>query len=152
MQVMQLTLQNQVLAASAVIVHARFLRHAADGAAHALRFTQDVNSSDACFTGIRPRQCGENFDSGGFACAVGPEQRENGTGTHAKIQPIERFDATAIGFPKVANLDGKWRCVGVRQSFDSTKYGVSEAGRKSSSGGLARLLRLELRRTPSYDS
>lgn len=52
MEIVQLTLQGEVLAAGAAFVDARFLRDTTDGAAHKLRFAQDVNAGDAGFAGI----------------------------------------------------------------------------------------------------
>ncbi len=68
-----MTLEGEVFTPGGSFVNTRFLSDAADGAANALWFAQDIDSGDAGFTGIGRTQRGEDFDGSGFACAVGSE-------------------------------------------------------------------------------
>src|SRR5262245_24973862 len=95
-------LQRQVLAARGFGIYAGLLRHATDGAAHALRFLQHVEAGNPRGAGIWARQRVEDFYRRRFARAVGAEQRENGAGFDCEAEAVERANLTAIRLDKVA--------------------------------------------------
>ena len=123
-QTVELALESKIFAAGAAFIDTGFLRDAADGAADALGVTEDVDAGDFGFTRIGAGERGEDFDGGGFACAVGAEQSEDGAAGDGEVEAVERFDAIAIGLGEIAHFDGERRCWGGRQFFECSENGV----------------------------
>ncbi len=94
---MKPALQGEVLAAGGFPIDSGFLRDAADGPANLGLGGDDVEPGDGGRAGVRRGERGQDTDGGGFACAIGPEEREDGSGIDGKAQAIESLDATAVG-------------------------------------------------------
>src|SRR5690606_38176049 len=98
--------QLEVLFAAEQAVDGGELTGQANGGAYAVRVARHVASVHRNRTTIRTNQGAQNMNRGGFARAVGAEQRCDGAGCDGEIDTVED-DFVAVGLVKVANVD-RW--------------------------------------------
>ena len=85
-------LEHQVLAAGAVLVDARVLRHVADRAAHGVRLTTDVVAGDRGRALVRVRERDEHAHGRRLAGTVRAEQPEDLAFAHVERDAVECLD------------------------------------------------------------
>ena len=89
-QVVEVGHQRQVLLAGQERVHRRELAGHSDHVAHGLSLASGVVTGDAHLSRVRLDQGGQDVHRRRLARAVGPEQREDRSGRHAQVDPVER--------------------------------------------------------------
>ena len=107
-------LEHEILAAGAVLVDARVLRHVADRAPDGAGLAADVVARDLRPAGVHPAQRGEDADGRRLARAVRTEQAEDlalahgegnaGQRLHALVALFQPLDDDRVHAPSVARV------------------------------------------------
>ena len=66
------------------------------------------HAKDFDFARSRRQQAFENFDGGGLAGAIRPEQTEALAGQDVEVQSADRLDLSVVGLLQIAAADGNF--------------------------------------------
>jgi len=105
-QAVELALQRQVLGCCGLQIDRRLLCDDADRTAHAPRLTHDIAPYNAGAASGGPGERRKNLHYGGFARAIGTQQRKHSAWPDADADAFERLDAARIGLHQSLGLDG----------------------------------------------
>ena len=103
--VVDLALQDEVLASRGGGVEAGLLPDDADRAPHARGVGQHVDARHARLAGVGPAERREDLDRRRLAGAVRAEQREDRARRGAEREPVERPHALAVGLRELGRFD-----------------------------------------------